>query len=211
MKYGLVIFDLDGTIVNSAPALISTCHEVQKEMNLPPLDDKILTESIGRNIVESMKDNYGVNEYVAMDFARRFFNCYPKHVTDVKPFDGIIDVVRKVKENAITAIATNNDLVGTKRLLAMIGMDDCFDHVRGVIDSNGPSKQDMIFDLLNTVGILPREAVMIGDSVSDYKAASANDVSFIGASYGYTPEALEHLDSLGNAKHPKNILDILGL
>lgn len=211
MKYGLVIFDLDGTIVNSAPALISTCHEVQREMNLPPLDDKILTESIGRNIVESMKDNYGVNEYVAMDFARRFFNCYPKHVMDVKPFDGIINVVRKVKENAITAIATNNDLVGTKRLLAMIGMDDCFDHVRGVIDSNGPSKQDMISDLLNTVGILPREAVMIGDSVSDYKAASANDIPFIGASYGYTPEALEHLDSLGNAKHPKNILDILGL
>lgn len=211
MKYGLVIFDLDGTIVNSAPALINTCHEVQKEMNLPPLDDKILTESIGRNIVESMKDNYGVGEDVAIDFARRFFKYYPKHVGDVKPFDDIIDTVRKVKNNAVTAIATNNDLMGTKRLLTMIGMNDCFDYVRGVIDSNGPSKSDMISDLLNTVGIPSHKAVMIGDSVSDYKAASANNVPFIGASYGYTPEILEQLDSVGNAKHPKDILGILGL
>lgn len=210
MRYGLVIFDLDGTIMDSRYALIETCHDVQEIMGLPPLDDKVLVGSIGRNIVESMKENYGADEDVALEFARRFFECYPRHVNDVRLFDGIGDVVRAVKEDAVVAIATNNDLDGTVGLLRMLGIPDLFDHVRGVVDSEGPSKTHMIRDLMETTGIGPDMTVMIGDSVYDFASASEAGIGFIGAAYGYTPEAIAQLPSIGDAYTPEDIPGLLG-
>lgn len=209
MRYGLVIFDLDGTIVDSRHALIETCHDVQRTMGLPPLDDGILVRSIGRNIVESIRENYVADEEFATEFARRFFECYPGHANDVGLFDGIVDVVRAVKEDAVVAIATNNDLDGTVGLLRMLGIRDLFDHVRGVVDSDGPSKARMIRDLMETTGMDPDRTVMIGDSVYDFASASEAGVRFMGAAYGYTPDAIAQLPSIGNAFTPKDILGIL--
>lgn len=210
MGYGLIIFDLDGTVVDSRHALVETCHDVWRTMGLPPLDDGVLVGSIGRNIVESMRENYGADEDTAMEFARRFFECYPRHVDDVGLFDGIEDVVKTVKGDAVVAIATNNDLDGTVGLLRMLGIPDLFDHVRGVIDSNGPPKTHMIRDLMETTGIGLDSTVMIGDSVHDFISASEAGVGFIGAAYGYTPDAIKQLPSIGYAHTPGEIPGLLG-
>ena len=211
MRYGLVIFDLDGTIVDSRHALIETCHDVRRAMGLPPLDDGILVRSIGRNIVESIRENYGADEEFATEFARRFFECYPRHSYDVGLFDGITDVIRTVGEDAVVAIATNNDLDGTMGLLRMLGIRDLFDHVRGIVDSDGPTKTHMIRDLMETTGMDPDGTVMIGDSVYDFRSASEAGVGFIGAAYGYTPEAIAQLPSIGDAYSPEDILRLLGI
>lgn len=209
MKYELVIFDLDGTVMDSSRALINTCHEVQRKMDLPPLDEKILVKCIGRNIVESIRENYGADESVAMEFARNFFDCYPKHIDDVDLFKGIVDVVKTIGDDAIVAIATNNSRNGTENLLKVFGIRDLFDHVRGVIDSNGPTKAEMITDLMRTTGVSQDKSVMIGDSVSDYKSAMISGIPFIGAAYGYTPREIEQLPSVGNAYSPDEILKYL--
>lgn len=212
MAYSLVIFDLDGTVINSAPALIRTSKEVQAEMGLPPLPDEVLREAIGRNIIESMEANYGASPEVAMEFARRFFRRYAeKYCDEVETFPDVEDVISKISETRRTAIATNNGIDSTMGILHILGIDGLFDEVRGVISSGSPTKGEMILDLLATMGIDASEAVLVGDSHSDYMAACSAGVDFIGVLYGYTPDVLRAIDGITLVDSPKGLLDVLGI
>ena len=208
--YDLVIFDLDGTIINSAPALIRTSKEVQAEMGLPPLPDEVLRESIGMNIIDSMRINYGADEALALDFARRFFKCYSeKHCIEVETFEGIVDTIETISRSKLTAIATNNGIDSTVGIVESLGMSSFFTEVRGVISSGSPTKAEMILDIIRVTGTDVSKAVMVGDSLSDYAAASEAGVDFIGALYGYTPDVLRKIPGIGCIENPQDLLELL--
>lgn len=208
--YDLVIFDLDGTIVNSAPALLKTSKAVQEQMGLPPLPDEILRESIGKNIIVSMKENYGVGEDVALEFAHRFFSLYSeRYCNDVEMFPGIEDTVKAIAEVRKTAIATNNGIESTMDILDELDIRGLFGEVRGVISSGSPTKAEMIIDILESFGVDACSAVMVGDSLSDYAAACEAGVDFIGALYGYTPDVLRRIPGVEIIEGPQDLLELL--
>ena len=208
--YDLVIFDLDGTIINSAPALIRTSKEVQAEMGLPPLPDEVLRESIGMNIIDSMRINYGADEALALDFARRFFKCYSeKHCMEIETFEGIIETIEGISRSKLTAIATNNGIDSTVGIVDSLGMSSIFTEIRGVVSSGSPTKAEMILDILRVTGTDASKAVMVGDSLSDYAAASEACVDFIGALYGYTPDVLRRIPGIEYIESPQDLLELL--
>ena len=208
--YDLVIFDLDGTIINSAPALIRTSKEVQAEMGLPPLPDEVLRESIGMNIIDSMRINYGADEALALDFARRFFKCYSeKHCMEIETFEGITETIEGISRSKLTAIATNNGIDSTVGIVDSLGMSSIFTEIRGVVSSGSPTKAEMILDILRVTGTDASKAVMVGDSLSDYAAASEAGVDFIGALYGYTPDVLRRIPGIEYIESPQDLLELL--
>lgn len=210
--YDLVVFDLDGTILNSAPALLKTSKFVQAEMGLPPLPDEVLRRSIGMNIIDSMAENYGVGQDVALDFARRFYKRYSEsYCDDVEMFDGISEVIFTISKSKKVAIATNNGIDSTVGLLRALGMYDLFDEVRGVISSGTPKKSEMIQDIMRSTGVDPGKTVMVGDSISDYRSAMEAGVDFIGVLYGYTPDILRTIPEVSLVNAPSDLLELLGL
>jgi phosphoglycolate phosphatase len=195
---GIAVFDLDGTLVDSAPDLADSLDALLVENGLAPLGLAIGRQLIGHgmdNLVRQGLERRG--RKVADDdlklFADRFRTLYAGRLSrHTRPYAGVEPALRLLQERGWRlAVCTNKLELYARRILTDLRLIDAFACVSGP-DTFGVAKPDPV-QLLRTIeasGGAGCPAVMIGDSEVDIAMAKAAGVPVIAMSYGYAKTPL---------------------
>jgi phosphoglycolate phosphatase len=191
---GLVVFDLDGTLVDTAPDLIAALNYVLAREGLPAVPEAIARKAIGagaRRLIERGLELEG-RAMAADDVSRLtsdFVDYYADHIADAsRPFEGLETALDDLAVLGYRfAVCTNKLEWLSKRLLDALGLSSRFAAICGA-DTFGVSKPDPVI-LQQTVaragGVLA-STVMVGDAGPDIGVARRAGVPVIGVGFGYT-------------------------
>jgi len=193
-----VLFDLDGTLVDTAPDLMLAHNHVMKKFGYPTksLDDlkssvgKGAGAMIGRSIwSQAKKELTSINEKVKSDMTDEFISYYGKNILKESVLiNGVKDFLNWCKnENISMAVCTNKTEHLAVDLLKKIGIYDYFEYVAGynTFDYCKPDPRHLITVLEILDGDL-KKSIMIGDSETDANSAKAANIPMILLEDGYT-------------------------
>jgi phosphoglycolate phosphatase len=189
-----VIFDLDGTLVDTAPDLVGALNTVLHEQRLPSLPLMTARVMVGRGAMALIEQGFAAAGETLDDAAKppllaRFIDIYLARIADEsRPFDGVIEALDTLAAaGAALAVCTNKRTDLSLALLDALGLTSRFTAVVGA-DKAPAAKPDPrhLFAAISAAGGAPDRALMVGDSASDIGAARAADVPSIVVSFGYT-------------------------
>lgn len=188
-RYDYILFDLDGTLSESAPG-IRKCIELTLESLgklIPDLTD--YSKFIGPPLATTFSGLCGLNEEdtkKALKIYQDFYKDYGLKAN--KLYDGIEKLLIKLKSsNAKVAVCSSKQQKPADDVCALLGITKYFDAVCGSApDGSRKEKEEVIPYTVNVLGgKLTDKVVMIGDTKFDAKGARLNNVDFIGVNYGY--------------------------
>lgn len=194
MNTPALIFDLDGTLADTAPDLLGATNAVLASQGLPRMDLDHLRHMVGfgaKSLIGQAMEAAGrpVAEAEIPPLIEIFLAHYRDHVCEgSRLFAGVGDTLAALKaDGARLAVLTNKPQELTDLLLPRLGIDALFGAVYGAGRKPYTKPDPRIFrDVVGDVG--GGAAVMIGDSITDLKTARAAQAPCILFSHGYTPE-----------------------
>jgi phosphoglycolate phosphatase len=196
-----VVFDLDGTLVDSAPDLAATLNHILVREGLPPVGYEEARNMVGggaRVMVErGFRADGRVLAAAELDrLVQDFIAHYAGHIADAsRPFDGVEAALDQLADKGCRlAVCTNKLEWLSVRLLDALGLTARFAAVCGA-DTFGVSKPDpaILRGTIGRAGGEPNHAVMIGDSMTDIATARAAGVPVIAVDFGYTDTPVAQL------------------
>ena len=185
----LIVFDLDGTLIDSRRDLADSVNEVLERSGARALPADEVMSMVGEGapvLVERALRRAGLD--VPIDEAlRRFRSVYARRLLDhTRPYDGIVAVVARAAARATLAVLTNKPGEPTERLLAAF---DLLRHFRRVVggDSSLPRKPDptALRQLIEQAGVTTDDTLFVGDSMIDVETARRAGVAVCVALYGF--------------------------
>ena len=190
----IVVFDLDGTLVDTAPDLISALNFVLDREGLPPVPLESARDMIGagaRKLIERGLELEGRS--VAQEDITRltgdFIDYYAAHIVDAsRPFEGLEDALDDLQTLGYRfAVCTNKLEWLSKLLLDRLGLSSRFAAICGA-DTFGISKPDpaILQQTIARAGGQLSYAIMVGDAGPDIGVARRAGVPVIGVGFGYT-------------------------
>lgn len=196
-----ILFDLDGTLIDSAPDIASAVNVLLGEDGLPPLTVDAVRGMIGNGVKKLVERAYAASgkpvEGEALDQAHeRMMGVYGKYLTvETVLLEGAMEMVSAYKGAGVKiGVVTNKPEGFTREILAHFGFDAHVDVVVG--GDTGPTRKpapDMLEHALAQIGIGAGRALMVGDSPADIGAAKAANMASIAVRGGYTNVPVEEL------------------
>lgn len=187
----LVIFDLDGTLIDSAPNILAGLRVTFAEMGLPVPDDAELAHYIGPPVRQSFQARAGLEPDRAEEAGRLYGVISDEHFRDgVVVYPGVSTALETLAaRGALLAIATSKPEPQALALLAEHGLREWFQVVvgyepTGERESKAAIIREVIHRVTATAGA-PGRAVMVGDREHDLAGAQANGVDSVWAAWGY--------------------------
>ena len=199
----LIIFDLDGTLLDTIDDLGNAVNRILEEYDLPQHDLPSYKMRVGRgmrNLVKAaLPQDYKDRDVFVDCFLKRFLSYYMDHIdVATRPYPGIPELVRKLDfEGYKLAVASNKLQAGTDRLIRKFFPDIPFVAVCGN-SPEYPLKPDaaLVRYIIEKAGVRPEDTVMIGDSEIDIHTAHNAGIPAIAVTWGFRPE-----ESLLDADH----------
>lgn len=187
MSIKLVIFDLDGTLLDTSEGIKSSVKHVIEKYNLPIPTENILNKFIGPPVQVSFKNLYNLSDEKSSAMAALFREQYKSvDLFKAKPYDNVVDVLKYLKSNGVkTAVATYKREDYTKLLLDHFCLSKYLDIICGSDFDGKLKKKDIIVNAVNKSGFAINDAIMVGDTVLDAEGASTIGMDFIAALYGF--------------------------
>ena len=212
-----IVFDLDGTLVDTAPDLAAAANHVFERIGLAPVSPAELHPYISRGsraMIEAGLRLHGVarSEAEVTELHQLFLPYYETNIAVLsRPFEGVpelLDVLRGA--GARIAVCTNKFEVLSKSLLGQLRLDDKLAAVAGR-DTFAVCKPDPghLTGTIALAGGSVERAVMVGDSEVDVATAIAAKVPCIGVSFGYTPRPIRELGADVVIDHYREFLPAL--
>ncbi|MBP6019099.1 MAG: phosphoglycolate phosphatase [Burkholderiaceae bacterium] len=194
MRFKAVLFDLDGTLVDTIPDIIQATNAMRVQLGLITLDDATITAYVGRGTEELVLRAlaHDASSPPSKDLFYQgltlFKQCY--HEVNGQQsvlFDGVLDGLQAFARAGVgMAVVTNKQTAFTVPLLQQTGLADYFDAV--VCGDTCAEKKPHPMPLLHAcqlLGVVPEQALMVGDSVNDALAARAAGMAVVILPYGY--------------------------
>ena len=210
-----VLFDLDGTLVDSAPDLVGCVQDVMRERGGRPLPFKSLRQFVSRGMRGLLTAAYGADFIDSEEYAgvlERCLKLYSGRLAErTRVFPGIRPVLDSLARREIPwGVVTNKPEYLTRPLLEALGLaDECAVAVGGGTTTHTkPHPEPMIF-AADRLGVNPRDCVMLGDDPRDIQAARSAGMTGLAAAWGYFPPD-EDLDAWGAAAILQLPADLLG-
>ena len=200
---------MDGTLVDSKKDITISVNYVRKENhNLPPLSEEYVVEAINRKKRNLAYEFYQTSIYEKKD--QELFETHYKTqcVKNVKLFDGIEEMLEKLKQNGVLmAVATNAPTPFAHLMLNAVGIKEYFFEIVGADKARSkpdPLMLEMILQKCN-YDKQQDQAWMVGDNQKDIEVAKNVGIEAIYATWGFQSDVSHHL----KAKKPQDILDIV--
>jgi len=207
-----ILFDLDGTLVDTAPDLMNAHNHVMKKFGYVErkLDDikklagrgsKAMIKKSIHEIAERTGKIKKTNENETEEMTKEFINYYSQNICNKSKLRaGVLNFLTWCKKNSILmAICTNKQEHLSIDLLKKIKLYDFFDYIAGgnTFNYNKPDPRHLI-NTIEIIGGNLKKSIMIGDSETDSKAAKEAEVTFILIENGYTEKKPDqiHYDHL---------------
>lgn len=188
-----VIFDLDGTLIDTAPDLTGALNRVLAEEGLPPVDQVATRRMVGRGaraLIDAAMSAAGAppDQGRLSRLFGRYLAHYQAHIADESvPFDGVRETLEALRsDGARLGVCTNKSFALSENLLEALDMRRYFDAVVGgdTLDVHKPDPGHLL-ETIRRAGGDPAGAVMVGDSGPDFHAARNAGVPVILVSFGY--------------------------
>jgi len=200
-KNPTIVFDLDGTLVDTAPDLISALNFVLRREGLPPVPLASARNMIGagaRKLIERGLEAEG-RAMTVKDIDRMtadFIDYYAEHIAEAsRPFEGLESALDDLSARGfLLAVCTNKLEWLSKRLLDQLDLSPRFAAICGA-DTFGVSKPDpaILQQTVARAGGAIASTIMVGDAGTDIGVARRAGVPVIGVSFGYTEVPIAEL------------------
>lgn len=183
-----VLFDFDGTLADTKPAIVDTARRVLREWGMT--DDEIADPGrlVGPPFPAAFSIVYGMSDEDAAEVTRRYRAIYAKLGLETHMlFDGMAELLQSLKAaGKRLAITTSKREEMAHTMLADNGVEQLFDVIVGQTDPTRADKTTLLGDTLAALGCSADEAVMVGDRFYDVEGAAANGVPCVGVYLGGT-------------------------
>ncbi len=191
----LVVFDLDGTLVDSAGDLATGINEALARVapGRPPLSLEVVKSFVGDGAAVLIQRTL---RHLGLDLPKEqvlpvFLECYARHLLDTTlPYPGMLEALNALGDRTL-AVLSNKPGDLSRDLLAGLGMASRFARIWGPDDA-GARKPDPagLRRLLADLGFAAAESAMVGDSGADVAAGRAAGVRTIAVAWGLNPKSL---------------------
>jgi len=186
-KVELLIFDLDGTLIDSSEDIAWAVNKTLKQMGFEELSYQAIKDRIGWGVKMLLEKVLPEGRHNLLEEARAIFmRYYSNHLlVRTRPYNSVIDVLEYFKNKKL-AVATNKPRNLTEKILDGLNITDYFKKVVGGdgVQNKKPAPE-AIEIILKELNASPKEAVLIGDSKIDIEAGKKAGVITIGAAYGF--------------------------
>lgn len=194
MPDALIVFDLDGTLVDTAPDLVETLNTILAPEGVPPVAYSDARKIVGAGARVMIKRAFAIHDMVCDDsnlerLFDRYIDHYAEHLADrSQPFPGVVDTLDQLVAQGFRFAVCTNKLEGLARLLLdRLDLTQRFDFICGQ-DTFGVPKPDPT-PLLRTISAADgarERTIMIGDSATDVRTARAAKVGVVAVDFGYS-------------------------
>lgn len=210
------IFDMDGTVANTINSIAYFANNALNSEGLPSIDIDKYKHLVGngaRTLVERMLKTVGAD-------AKLFDKVFAKYSTDyendflylTEPYEGILDMLKRLKEKGITTAILSNKPHSTAIKVndALFGstlIDLCYGARDGINLKPDPAG---IFEILKELGLKKEECLYIGDTATDMKTGKSAGLYTVGVLWGFRErDELEKNGSDAIISHPSELIEII--
>lgn len=186
----LIIFDLDGTLVNSVPDLTDALNIVLKLPKNNYFNEVEVKKMVGSGIRKLLEDAIkkveykGCIEQLLIDFKTQYNNNLVNKTT---PYEGVVETLKNIPSHIKKAVLSNKLDPFTKKVIQGVNLENHFDLILGAnidIYKSKPSPEGIEY-ILNSLNIKPENTLMIGDSTHDIHAGQKANITTCAVTYGY--------------------------
>ena len=183
----LIIFDMDGTVVNSGTMIANTINYVRKNIGLVEIEKNILLENINNPYINPAEFFYGSNEFTEKQ-TKLFCEFYDKNcIVGVEIYDGILELLEELHTDFTLTIATNASSIFANKILNHLKIDKYFTKVIGAdMVKNAKPQADMILKTIDELSIKKSDTILIGDSQKDIMAGERAGIESILVNWGFS-------------------------
>lgn len=203
----LVIFDLDGTLLNTIADLATATNQALQHLGFPTHEEDEYRFFVGNGISKLFERALPEGERTKENILRirsLFVPFYDAHNADLsRPYPGISKLLNALQNNNIQiAVASNKYQSATRKLVAHYFPEINFVEVLGQREGITPKPDpSIVYDIIAKAGTIPEEVLYVGDSNVDMQTAHNAGVTAVGVAWGFRPVAeLE-------ANHPDHIIE----
>ena len=197
-----IVFDLDGTLVDTAPDLIGALNHVLTLHGRPALAPEMVRKVVGFGAAATIERGTALTGGIPPAEIRakmldQFLGYYADHIADFsRPFDGAEDCLKRLREAGfILGLCTNKPEALSHKLLRALNLDHYFSSLLGG-DTLAVRKPDPthVIETIRRAGGQTPFGVMIGDSSADIDAARSANIASIAVSFGYSDRPVADLN-----------------
>ena len=210
-KYDTILFDLDGTLIESAGGVQDSIAYAMHDLSLPCPDLSDYTLYVGPPLEDTFRGMCGVPEELIPEAMRIYRDHYDQvSMTYNRLYGGVIPMLEALRDcGCRIAVCTSKNEAVAEKVADDLGLRPYIDAVCGsTFDGSRKAKVDLIPYALRTLGCEDKaRAVMIGDTYFDARGAQLVSVDFIGVTYGYgTRDSMEACGAKGFVDTPDALL-----
>lgn len=207
----LIIFDLDGTLVDSSQDITNAINHAVAGTGLPPYAREQIIKLVGEGLTKLIENILPPElEHRKAEILQKFLDYYSEHIADnTRPYPSVCETLKKLGKYRKAVLSNKHELL-SKRLMGKINIIKYFDYIIGsdTLNERKPSPKAIHY-LLDTFSLLPENAMIVGDSELDIRAGKNARITTVGVTYGYRQsESLKDADYLINAM--SELIPLLG-
>ena len=189
MKYPLVVFDWDGTLIDSAGTIVECIQASARDMGLEVPTRERASHVIGLGLHDSLR--FAVPGLAAGQYME-FVDCYRRHFLArqdrMRLFEGVRELLAELSASRRLAIATGKSRRGLDRALDADGLRRYFVASRCADETNPKPHPAMLLELMEQLSVDKAGTLMVGDTSHDLQMAAAAGVDAVAVTYGAHPE-----------------------
>ncbi len=204
MSQKLIIFDMDGTLVNSSLTIANAINYVRKNLGFEPMDQTEILRMVNDHTLNPAKTFYHAEAFDA-DHERWFSEYYTRnHEKELVLYDGIREMLDMLKtEGHALALATNAYRGSTIESLTHLNVYEHFDAIACYDDvEKGKPYPDMLYKILDELDHSNDRSIFIGDGPRDEEASKNANIPYLMVDWGFT----EHTDAVRSVDDLQEIL-----
>lgn len=207
-RFELIVFDWDGTLLDSAAAIVSSIQAACRDLGLPEPSPSRARHVIGLGLGDALR--HAVPALPERDYPRmveRYRHHYLSRDHELTLFPGVFEMIESLAARGrLLAVATGKSRVGLNRALAHSGLGPFFHATRCADECFSKPHPAMLEQLMDELGVSPERTLMVGDTTHDLQMAKNAGVAGLAVSFGAHPrEALEAEQPLACLPTPQDL------
>lgn len=191
MDYSLIVFDWDGTLMDSTPTIVAAIQGACRDLGLPVPPDQAAAWVIGLSLQDAVQRAVPtLTQAEVPRFVERYRFHYLTRDPQLRLFDGALAMLEELSALPVhLAVATGKTRIGLDRVLRSHDLGRFFRATRCADESFSKPHPAMLHELMRELDVPPERTVMIGDTSHDLMMARSAGTAAVGVTYGAHPLA----------------------
>lgn len=211
-KFDLLVFDWDGTLLDSTRAIVGAMQAACRDLELPEPTDEHARQVIGLGLADALRHSapdLSLDQFPQM--IERYRHHYLSHDHELSLFEGVFELVAELYSSGfVLAVATGKSRLGLDRALIASNLGQYFSATRCADECFSKPHPQMLEELMQEFSIPPERTLMIGDTTHDLQMAINAEVAGLAVTYGaHSIQALGSLNPLARLHSVKELADWL--